>query len=295
MPSNIVSGLTLDPDRSVGSGAYAGLPFSMYSTTLNHLVNFSRFKHIKHSPGHVMTVESGPDTSARKLGRLVHLLTFEPRALGRHFAVPEAMPRRTADQRIAADARDRDLEVSGITPVTQELWDRAHVLASNARNHPAVTAILSKSFTPELTLVWEDPCFPGGRLKARLDYYSESVGVVADLKTCGIGQARPDKFISIACGALSNYHWQAAWYMRGLKALGMPANSFVWIAVETDGPMCVSVINCNSEILEYANREIEQHLKSLSDYMTAGSLSFLSYGSKIITPETPAWVKEKSL
>lgn len=289
-------------ERAIGTsndlGAYRGIRFNEYQHG-NHwggYLNFSKFKKVLHSPGHVFGPQFEADTPARKLGRLVHVLVFDPESFSRSFVIPEPMPRRTAEQRLEADRRDAEYADSNITPITEELYSKAVGISEQVRSHPAVEAMLRAKFDAELSISWLDPSYSPGPLKGRLDYYSElGGGVVGDLKTCGIGQARPDKFVAIACGSISNYHWQAAWYARALKAVGLPFKHFLWIAAETDGPRSVSVIECNSEIIEIASREIDQHLKALQEHWLKMIPNHLGYGSKIISVETPTWIKERAL
>ena len=75
---------------------------------------------------------------------------------------------------------------------------------------------------------------------------------IADLKCTASSQ--PDE-LSRQCWRML-WHAQGAWYLDGAKALGMPAEDFYIIAVESSPPYCVTVARVPPELLEMGRRSV---------------------------------------
>ena len=49
------------------------------------------------------------------------------------------------------------------------------------------------------------------------------------------------------------YHLQLGWYLRGLQKLGLPAEQFIFIAIEKTAPFCVGVYRADREMINLCN------------------------------------------
>lgn len=108
---------------------------------------------------------------------------------------------------------------------------------------------------PEVTLTWDEQ---GVAAKARLDWLHDDLRAVDDLKTTS-RTANPDMW---ARRTLYDHGCdiQAAWYLRGLRALEHPRTKWRWIVVETSPPYALSVITPSAAVLELANAKIDHAL-----------------------------------
>jgi hypothetical protein len=181
------------------------------------------------------------------------------------------------------------LEPHRLGPVTggkKGIQDRAAALAISdaVRAHPLAGPMLGRG-DAEVTLRWDDdetglPC------KGRLDWYDPAFGLVFDLKTTG--DASPREFARSV--ANFRYHVQAAMYLAGLRALGLPADHFVFVAVEKTPPYAVAVYSLDQAALDLGERAMRSDLGALVKCVTIGS--FPGYPDTITTLELPPWAGE---
>ena len=80
--------------------------------------------------------------------------------------------------------------------------------------------------------------YEGAECKLRPDLFCPEEKLVIDLKTTA-GEASPRGFSSSV--KRYGYAFQAAWYLEGLRSLGIPATSFVFVVVEKAPPHAVGV------------------------------------------------------
>lgn len=103
---------------------------------------------------------------------------------------------------------------------------------------------------PEVLIAWQQQTRHGPIwCRSRIDYLKPRS--VTDLKTTE-GSAEPLAWSRNAYR--DGRGFQAAFYMRGLAALGHPVERFVYLAVETEPPYALSLIECSDELLEIAER-----------------------------------------
>jgi hypothetical protein len=136
----------------------------------------------------------------------------------------------------------KPLDVEGVGSMTEQLY-----------KHPEARKLLHGALK-EISIKFELDGFP---CKGRLDAYhadGELEGVVVDLKTTR--DASPEGFKRAAYSY--GYHRQAAWYLQGLKTLGLPATSFYIIAVETSAPHAVAVYKLSEKALEAGLKEVTE-------------------------------------
>jgi hypothetical protein len=194
------------------------------------------------------------------IGTAAHALLLEGRTA---IAIIDAKDYRTLDaksQREAAYAR-------GLTPLLAARWADVQAMVASAREqlqeHTDGAAAMFTNGQAERTLVWRDGdvwC------RARLDWLR--VGSVAGV---GVNIADPLARASIddykSTGATANpdawtrsmffagFDLQAAWYIRGLKALTGVEATFRFAVQETYPPYALSVIGLNPDALLLAEKK----------------------------------------
>lgn len=157
-------------------------------------------------------------TEAMALGSLLHALLLEPDTVSERFYRFTGTKQSNAKKDEWNDAEARGMEV-----VRDAAWAAAEVQAEGIRPHvPEFVAV-------EQTLTWTDER-TGLDCKMRPDILT-STGIV-DGKRAVSGH--PAAFRA-ACSRYG-HHWQAAWYLRGARANGLPADTWAWLVCEADGP-----------------------------------------------------------
>lgn len=141
----------------------------------------------------------------------------------------------------AQDQRDQ-ARAAGVTPVLRPVWDRILAMAEKIREHPLASRLLDpEGGKPEQSLFWVDQA-TGIECRCRIDWLrSPRRGrlLIIDYKT---GEsAERSKFSRAAMNY--GYHQQVAFYVDGVKAVGLDRNpGFLFIVQEKEQPFLVNVI-----------------------------------------------------
>lgn len=143
----------------------------------------------------------------------------------------------------AREARDAAYE-AGEIPLLAADHDQVLAMAAALAEHPIARALFNPGRgRPEQTLVWQDDR-TGVWCRARLDWLPDTDRsgrvIIADYKTCH--SADPDALSRSV--AQFGYHQQAAWYLAGMRALGLAGDdaAFVFLCQEKQAPWLVSPI-----------------------------------------------------
>ncbi|WP_439372953.1 PD-(D/E)XK nuclease-like domain-containing protein [Bradyrhizobium sp. DASA03120] len=117
---------------------------------------------------------------------------------------------------------------------------------------------------PERSLIWRDP--RGFWKKARPDQMPNDSGDFVDLKTTRSVLYRDTQRSIIDYG----YHQQGAMVLEGARALGLPANSFTLLWVESKPPYCVRAQTLKDEDLARGHALNELAAKMFWDCYRSG-------------------------
>jgi len=164
------------------------------------------------------------DTDAFRFGRIVHALVLKDPTV--HIKVVDFPDKRTkAAQQAIADTSEPNV----MTVLGKEL-DVPRAMAEAAWTHPLAGPLLTRPGKVELSLFWDDPA-TGVRCKARPDFIPDpsdgSPLIVVDYKTAkDISPSGFNKAVDTY-----GYHQQAAWYLRGARALGLADHHARWVFV----------------------------------------------------------------
>jgi PDDEXK-like domain of unknown function (DUF3799) len=134
---------------------------------------------------------------------------------------------------------------------------------------------------------WRSDPKTGLLLKGRSDRVtvdSQNKTVIADLKTCGRGDAREGEFSK----AIFNYGYdlQAAFYMDLFGA-----SFFCFIAIEKEMPYAIQCFNLAPEAIVVGRRKYESYLATVKKCSETGN--WPAYGDELKTISLPDWVMRK--
>jgi hypothetical protein len=157
---------------------------------------------------------------------------------------PDWKTKAAREQRDAAYA-------AGAIPLLVHESTQVDAMAEQIRAHPIARRLFAPgSGKPEVSMFWQDDQ-TGQMLRSRLDWLPNPGAsgrlIVPDYKTCH--SAERDAFGKSA--ASFGYHLQAAWYLAGIRALGMDVDpAFVFVAQEKTPPYLVNVIELDMPAME---------------------------------------------
>ena len=193
-----------------------------------------------------------PPKDVWDIGSAAHKLVLRS---GPDIIVIEAPDWRT---KAAREARD-EARAAGNIPVLEKDYRMVSFMAQALRKHPVAAALFDpeRGGNAEQSLFWEDPV-TGTPLRCRLDWLPADNGqrmIVGDYKTCSDADLR-----SISKSSLNwAYYLQAAWYLEGVKALGLDDNpAFVFVFQEKTAPYLVQVVELDHNALEVGRRHMRQ-------------------------------------
>lgn len=181
------------------------------------------------------------------LGRVVHQLLLDE-----HTSVEVIHYENwtTKDAKLCAEVA----RAAGKTPLLAKDWARATEIADAIRAQVAGLDVDPPILTdgrPEQTLVWEEN---GVACKARLDWLRDDHAAIDDIKTTS-RSANPDTWSRTVFSM--GYDVQAAFYLRGVKAVTGAEPEFRLVVCETDPPYALSVIGMTPGALELANAKVD--------------------------------------
>jgi hypothetical protein len=147
-----------------------------------------------------------------------------------------------AAKEFVAEVRGR-----GAVPILREQHEAVRAMVEAVRSHWAIS--LFSGGTPEVSLFWDDER-TGVARRARLDWLPDHDPkgrmLLADLKTCQSADA--EQFARSA--ASYGYAQQAAWYLDGVRALGLAEYPvLLFVAVEKAEPHLVNVIQLDEDFM----------------------------------------------
>jgi exodeoxyribonuclease VIII len=196
-------------------------------------------------------------------GSLVHSLVLEPHKTNSEFAVMPSYDGRTKEGKALKEAFEESS--TGKLLIKAEEYATAEKMALNVNS---IAGGILRGGVAESSYFADDD---GVLIKCRPDYYIEEHGLVIDIKTTAdISEFGIRKSITNY-----NYSWSAAWYLRVLQMLGLPAKKFVFVFVEKSAPHMVKIRELKPDTLESAHYDIEAMLMSYREYLSTGTAKII--------------------
>jgi hypothetical protein len=219
------------------------------------------------------------------LGHAAHKLVL---GVGPDLVVVDASDWRT---KAAQDKRD-EARATGAVPLLRAEWEQLKAMAEALRAHPVASALFAPGRgKPEQALIWQDGP-TGVWRRALLDWLPAQVAgwrlIVPDYKTTR--DADPE---SIARAVHTyGYHQQAAWYLDGVKALGLHGQepAFVFVFQEKTAPYLVTVVELDALALRIGaarnRRALETYARCTAEDRWPG------YSDAVESICLPAWAEK---
>lgn len=242
---------------------------------------------INRSPLHYFEEKNNPreQTEAMLFGSVVHKLVLEPETFSTEYAILPKADRRTREGKELY--REFTEALADEAVISEELYTEAFKVAEAVRNNPIARKLLQGG-KAEQSYFWVDSD-TGAECKCRPDYIRPD-GVVIDLKTTE--NASPEKFTKTAYDY--RYHVQAWWYLNGLRQNGIPAEDFIFIAVEKKPPYAVCVYAADELMLTLGETEAKENLNTYVDCLTSGIWHGYEKTPEIHSLSLPEWVIKKN-
>lgn len=217
------------------------------------------------------------------IGTVVHQLLLDENA---RVEVIHFDSWRTKESQQCADAA----RAAGKTPLLAKDWARAQEIADAIRVQVAgldVDPPLLTDGQPEQTLTWEEN---GVACRARLDWLRDDRAAIDDIKTTS-KSASPDTWSRTVFSM--GYDVQAAFYLRGVKAVTGAEPEFRLAVCETSPPYALAVIGMSPAALALANDKLDWALgvwqKCLADDSWPG------YAKRVAYAVPPSWEETRWL
>ena len=175
-------------------------------------------------------------------GRVQHTVFLEHHKFFDEFAIEPAVDKRTKAGK--AEYAEWLEDLGDKTACKQDLYD-----ICMERREVVSEFIPKPEHGVELTLCW---IWNGQPCKGKLDWHTGTD--IWDFKTCR--DASPRGFRSAI--NTFRYHQQAAYYLAGCKAVGLPTEKFYFLAQEKAHPYPFGVYTLSDEAIAYADAQNEQ-------------------------------------
>lgn len=273
-------------------------------------VNWSTLKHILRSPLHYQHALAHPvaETPAMRVGSAVHCAVLEPDTFPTRYVVigagelaDIAPPRNTRDGKEAwaeylAEHPEQPATVSsdeyqrlmlahrmpGRSFLDADTYARCLAMRDAVQGHAVARQYVTGRGLNEHTVEWQDAAI--GRCKGRLDRVSFEPGAIVDLKTA----REIDSSVFGRAAARLLYHAQVAWYQQGYEARTQERLPCVIIAVESEAPHDVAVIDVDEDSLEAGRDDVKRAVALLAECRASGQWPG-RYPSRVAL-QLPSWV-----
>jgi hypothetical protein len=218
------------------------------------------------------------------LGTVVHSLVLQGTEIADVLAFP--------DYRSGAAKEARDIaRTHGRIPMlvhqAHEVEQMVAAVKAKLAALPITPALLTDG-QPEQTLTWNDG---GVECRARLDWLRDDYTAIDDLKTTS-RSANPTSWCRSTLWGIGA-DIQAAFYLRGLKAITGVDAEFRWIVAETSPPFELSVISLTPAALAVANEKVDWALETWARCLETDE--WPGYPTEVCYAELPAWEESRWL
>lgn len=274
-------------------GVHRDVPSELYHAPRLGVVSKSALDKVRRSPAHYRAWLDGTDTEettdALRFGQAFHCALLEPERFESVYAVAPDFGyiRKTAsttkeEAKANKDRRDAwRIEHAGKMPLDAFDANCIAGMVASIQRHPLASKMIRQGVS-ELTLKWTDD-ETGLTCKSRLDYYVESLGMIVDTKSCL--DARGSKFLRDVINY--GYEIQDALYRSAAIKLGLPAQHFVFLAVEKMAPYAVATYSLEETGIASGYSKARSAIDRLAECMKTDTWPGYEVGIK--TLDWPPW------
>jgi hypothetical protein len=275
-----------------GPGLYLGVPEDVYhsdpcpapalSSSIGKVALVRSLAHAKAKHPRLSVVESDEDeaeekyVAAREIGKAAHAFAFGVGAEVVEIEAKAFTTKAAREERDAAMAR-------GAIPLKTKDFRRAKRMAEIAR--PVIADLLGGSKVAEAMLAWEEGGF---WRRGLIDRMTPDARVIVDFKTTARSAAPPEaEALLYSC----NYHFQEAFYRRGLDILdplGAGRRRFFFVVQEQEPPFEICVPEVSEAGRSLADEQVEMACAIWDRAMATGE--FPGYPRKPFSASPAPWL-----
>lgn len=221
-------------------------------------------------------------TDDMEFGTIAHK---EVLGVGPELVVVEAKDWRTKKaQEQAKEARER-----GAVPLLAHDYEAVQQMVKALRGHLVASRLFAYG-KPEQTLVWRDED-TGVMCRALVDWLRDPGPgrmLVPDYKTTKC--AHPDELAKSVFNF--GYYQQAAWYLAGVRALGLGDDpQFLLACQEKTPPYLITIAQPDAMALRIGEHRNRQALQIYRDCAAAGV--WPGYADEVVSVPLPAWAENR--
>lgn len=297
--------------KSGEPGIYRDVPDSEYHAF--DACSNSRLSLLKVSPAKLKSAIDNPDTTetpAKIFGRAAHAAVLERMQFATKFDKARRCHGEKKDgSRCSYNGKARysgkwycdrhapEGEPQNVTALPEADYDAVLAMRKAVDQHRAASHILSFGGGAELSALWihEET---GQLCKMRIDFYAPDVGILVDYKTSRDLESQFGvtwEFFAQDLGCLESkalynygYHRQGAFYLLGMRALGLNLKDFILLAQEKDAPYQLVPMRIRSDALEAGRSELERLIHQYAECDKSNNWPTYPDG-KIIDVTLPQW------
>lgn len=212
-------------------------------------ISCSQIKTILKNPYEFLAKIKKEATKNMDFGSCVHKLLLEPEDFEKEFAIIPSVDKRTKEGK---DAYSAFIENSiGKTIIDINDYEKAKWCSQIAKT---IAGTFFKNGKAEQSYFSE---LDGVAVRCRPDYYIEDKGIIVDVKTTQ--DASRDGFLKSI--ANFGYHIQAAFYIDTLRSIGLKADKFMFVAIETKEPFMIGLYELDDVSIEFGRAQYKKALE----------------------------------
>lgn len=242
---------------------------------------------LRTSPYHVNYARTTPQDDdpdeAMEVGTAVHAYLLEG---SNAFEVINAPNYRTADAKAARIMARQAGKIPLLVHRWHDVLNMAAAALEQLQRHEDPPLPLTNG-KPEQTVIWQE-----GDIwcRARLDWLSADYRNIDDLKSSRV-PANPDLWARLLFR--SQYDIQAAFYVRGLKAVTGIEAVFRFVVIEQEAPYRLSVIGLAPSAMALAQRKVDHAISVWRHCLETGE--WPAYTRRTVWAEASAWEEARQL
>lgn len=215
-------------------------------------ISCSQIKTILKNPYEFLAKVKKEPSKAMDFGSCVHKLVLEPEEFDKEFAIVPDIDKRTKEgKELYAQFM---MQHGSKTLLNNEDFEKAKWCSQIALE---IAGTFFKNGKAEQSYFSE---LDGVPVRCRPDYYIEDKGIIVDVKTTA--DASKDGFTKSV--ANFGYHIQNAFYIDTMRSLGLKADKFMFVAIETKEPFMIGLYELDETSIEHGRSQYKKALELIS-------------------------------
>lgn len=223
----------------------------------------------------VIEGKSKEKTDSLSLGTAVHIHILEPH---KKHLIKNLSDYGHDDKRKWQQIRELERQNPDCTFFTAKEIEKINAMVTSVKLHDEALKLYASGAWNEVSLFWE---MNGKQCKGRCDTVNFEENIVIDLKTTKDAEGFMKECVDYT------YHLQAAFYLKGLKAITGKDFTWYWVAVDSEAPHFTFVYKATSETIEIGNILLNQYMQKL--LLCEHTNSWPIGNESILEGQLPSW------